>query len=150
MAFLFYNLPHQIFQQLLPLRVLCQISIQQHPLRLHLQARKIAACQIFKNCFRFDETAQFEQSPAAYIAQLGIPAVVRYGSVAHRLCIVENIPHVAATPDGIAEQLAGPLPPRDEARGRIAASRFAGQSEATLRTALGLAGPAASDRAPPP
>lgn len=83
-------------------------------------------------------------------AQLGIPAVVRYGSVAHRLCIVENIPHVAATPDGIAEQLAGPLPPRDEARGRIAASRFAGQSEATLRTALGLAGPAASDRAPPP
>lgn len=74
-------------------------------------------------------------------SQLGIPAVVRYGSVAHRLCIVENIPHVSATADGIAERLAGPLPPRDEARGRLAANRFARQSEATLRSALGLASP---------
>ncbi|GLR50150.1 hypothetical protein GCM10007923_13550 [Shinella yambaruensis] len=73
-------------------------------------------------------------------AQLGIPAVVRYGSLAHRLCIVENIPHVPMTADGIAERLAGPLPPRDEARGRLAADRFARQSEATLRAALGLAG----------
>ncbi|MEW9614380.1 hypothetical protein AB3G45_11185 [Shinella sp. S4-D37] len=72
-------------------------------------------------------------------AQLGIPVVVRYGSVAHRLCIVENIPHVPTTADGLAERLTGPLPPRDEACGRLAAARFARQSEATLRAALGLA-----------
>lgn len=71
-------------------------------------------------------------------AQLGIPVVVRYGSLAHRLCIVENICHVPATADGVAERLAGPLPPRDEVRGRLAADRFARQSEATLRAALGL------------
>ena len=74
-------------------------------------------------------------------AQLGIPAVVRYGSVAHRLCIVENIPHVPTTVDGLAERLSGPLPARDEACGRRAAARFARQSEATLRAALGLASP---------
>ncbi|WP_439624271.1 hypothetical protein [Shinella sp.] len=72
-------------------------------------------------------------------AQLGIPVVVRQGSLAHRLCIVENLTHVPATADGVAERLAGPLPPRDEARGRLAANRFARQSEATLRAALGLA-----------
>lgn len=71
-------------------------------------------------------------------AQLGIPVVVRYGSLAHRLCIVENICHVPATADGVAERLAGPLPPRDEVRGRLAADRFARQSEATLRAGLGL------------
>jgi hypothetical protein len=72
-------------------------------------------------------------------AQLGIPVVVRQGSLAHRLCIVENLTHVPATADGVAERLAGPLPPRDEARGRLTANRFARQSEATLRAALGLA-----------
>ena len=72
-------------------------------------------------------------------AQLGIPVVVRQGSLAHRLCIVENLPHVPATADGVADRLAGSLPPRDEARGRLAAHRFARESEATLRTALGLA-----------
>lgn len=73
-------------------------------------------------------------------AQLGIPVIVRYGSLAHRLCIVENILHVATTAEGLAECLAGPLPAKDEARGRLAADRFARQSEATLRASLGLAG----------
>lgn len=71
-------------------------------------------------------------------AQLGIPVVVRYGSLAHRLCIVENVPHVPAAADGVADRLAGPLPLRDDARGRAAAMRFASHSEATLRAALGL------------
>lgn len=71
-------------------------------------------------------------------AQLGIPVVVRYGSLAHRLCIVENIQHMPATADGVADRLAGPLPPRDERRGRAMASRFARESEAVLRAALGL------------
>lgn len=72
--------------------------------------------------------------------QLGIPVVVRQGSLAHRLCIVENLSHVAApTPEGVAERLTGRLPPLDEARGRLAAARFAHQSEAVLRAALGLA-----------
>ena len=72
-------------------------------------------------------------------AQLGLPVVVRQGSLAHRLCAVEDIPHLAATAEGVAERLAGPLPPRDEARGRLLALRFARLSEATLRTAFGLA-----------
>lgn len=73
-------------------------------------------------------------------AQLGIPVVVRDGSLAHRLCMAENIRHVAATAEGLAGRLAKPLPPREEARGRLAAYRFAQASEATLRGALGLAG----------
>lgn len=71
-------------------------------------------------------------------AQLGIPVIVRQGSLAHRLCIVENLHHVAAVAEDAVERLAGPLPPRDEGRGHRAALRFAGQSEATLRAALGL------------
>ena len=71
-------------------------------------------------------------------AQLGSPAVVRKGSVAHRLCLVENLPHIAATADEVAVRLACPLPPRDELRGRHAALRFAKHSETTLRAALGL------------
>lgn len=74
-------------------------------------------------------------------AQLGIPAVVRQGSPAHRLCIVENLQHVAASAEEAAERLVCPFPPRDEPRGRRAARRFAEHSEATLRAALGLAMP---------
>ncbi|MXN44406.1 hypothetical protein GR138_04335 [Shinella kummerowiae] len=73
-------------------------------------------------------------------AQLGIPVVVRYGSLAHRLCIVENILHVATTADRVAERLADPLPPRDATRGRLMALRFARESEAALRAAFGWAG----------
>lgn len=72
-------------------------------------------------------------------AQLGIPVFVREGSFAHRLCAVENIPHAAATAQGVAQRLAGPLPPRDAVRGRRMARDFARQSEARLREALGLA-----------
>lgn len=79
-------------------------------------------------------------------AQFGIPVVVRHGSLAHRLCIVENIQHVAATADGVASRLDGFLPPRDEARGRLAALRFAEHSEAALRAALGLATVKAPER----
>lgn len=72
-------------------------------------------------------------------AQLGIPVVVREGSLAHRLAVIENIPHVAATAEGVALRLAGPLPPRDAARGQHMAQDFARQSEARLRRVLGLA-----------
>lgn len=72
-------------------------------------------------------------------AQLGIPVVVRYGSLAHRLCIVENIQHISATAEGIADRLAGPLPPLDERRGHTMGLRFARESEATLRAVFGLA-----------
>ncbi|MCJ8052804.1 hypothetical protein GB928_022040 [Shinella curvata] len=71
-------------------------------------------------------------------AQLGIPVLVREGSLAHRLCAVENIPHAGATAEGVARRLAGPLPPRDAMRGRRMAHDFARQSEARLREALGL------------
>ncbi len=74
--------------------------------------------------------------------QLGIPVVVRQGSIAHRLCMAETLPHIAASAEEIAARLTGPLPPRDEPGGRSAARRFAEHSETTLRTALGLpAGP---------
>lgn len=72
-------------------------------------------------------------------AQLGLPVVVRQGSLAHRLCVIEDISHLAATAEGVAERLADPLPPRDEVRGRLSALRFARLSEATLHTAFGLA-----------
>ncbi|MCR6500391.1 hypothetical protein MUO32_15175 [Shinella sp. CPCC 101442] len=72
-------------------------------------------------------------------AQLGIPVFVREGSLAHRLCAVENIPHVAATAEGVALRLAGPLPPHDAMRGRRMARDFTLQSETRLRAALGLA-----------
>lgn len=72
-------------------------------------------------------------------AQLGIPVFVREGSLAHRLCAVENIPHVAATAEGVALRLAGSLPPHDAMCGRRMAHDFALQSETRLRAALGLA-----------
>lgn len=71
-------------------------------------------------------------------AQLGIPVIVREGSLSHRLCVIENIPHVAAAAQGVAQRLAGPLPPRDVLRGRCMAHNFARQSETRLRDALGL------------
>jgi hypothetical protein len=71
-------------------------------------------------------------------AQLGIPVVVRQGSLSHRLCLVENIPHVSFAADGIADRLAASLPSCDARAGRSLAQRFARQSEATLRAALGL------------
>lgn len=71
--------------------------------------------------------------------QLGIPVVVRQGSLAHRLCVVEDLPHIAASPDAVAARLTGRPPPRDAACGHRAALRFAEESEATLRAALGLA-----------
>ena len=70
--------------------------------------------------------------------QLGLPVVVRRGSIGHRLCRMENLRHVAATADDLAVQLASPLPVRDAEGGRLAALRFARQSEAALRDALGL------------
>lgn len=77
-------------------------------------------------------------------AQLGIPVVVRQGSLAHRLCAVENLVHIAVATDKLVERLAGPVPPHDEACGRLAARRFATVSEIALRDALGLAaGPVA-------
>ena len=72
-------------------------------------------------------------------AQLGIPVVVRQGSLAHRLCVTECLPHIAASPETVAARLAGPLPPRDAERGHLAALRFAEESETALRAALGLA-----------
>ncbi|WPE21013.1 hypothetical protein [Shinella zoogloeoides] len=74
-------------------------------------------------------------------AQLGLPVVVREGSLGHRLCAIEDVPHLAAKMEGLSARLAGSLPPRDELRGRHAAERFAMESEATLRAALGLAAP---------
>jgi hypothetical protein len=72
--------------------------------------------------------------------QLGIPVLVRRDSLVHRLCVIEQIPHLATTAEGVAERLAGSVPPRDGARGRALAARFAADSEATLRAALGLKG----------
>lgn len=72
-------------------------------------------------------------------AQLGLPVVVRQGSLCHRLCLLENIRHVAVTANDMTAQLAAPLPPRDMMGGRLAAMRFARHSKAVLRTALGLA-----------
>lgn len=71
--------------------------------------------------------------------QLGIPVVVRQGSLAHRLCTVENLLHIAVAPEQIIERLTGPLPPQNIAWGRYAARRFAQRSEATLREAFGMA-----------
>lgn len=71
-------------------------------------------------------------------AQLGLPVLVRQGSPAHRLCVLEDIPHLAATIGNFVDRLAGPIPARDVPRGRLAAHRFARHSEATLRSALGL------------
>ena len=70
--------------------------------------------------------------------QLGLPVVVRRGSLCHRLCVLENLRHVAVTADDAAAHLAGPLPPRDMMGGRLAAMRFARHSKAELRAALGL------------
>ncbi len=71
--------------------------------------------------------------------QLGIPVVVRQGSLAHRLCTVENLLHIAVAPEQIIERLTGPLPPQNAAWGRYAARRFAQRSETTLRSAFGMA-----------
>lgn len=73
--------------------------------------------------------------------QLGLPVVVRRGSLGHRLCIAEGLRHVAVTAGDLAGQLSGQLPARDMMGGRLAAMRFARHSEVTLRAALGLAAP---------
>ena len=71
--------------------------------------------------------------------QLGIPVIVRENSPAHRLCMTENLAHIAATPTEAAARLTAPLPPCNEPHGHAAARRFAEHTESTLRAALGLA-----------
>jgi hypothetical protein len=71
--------------------------------------------------------------------QLGLPVVVRQGSLCHRLCVLEDLRHMAVTADDMTAQLVAPMPPRDMMGGRLAAMRFASHSKAVLRMALGIA-----------
>jgi hypothetical protein len=70
--------------------------------------------------------------------QMGIPVVVRSGSLIHRLCTLEGFPHVAIDAEADGRQLAAP-PPRDDPDAATArARRFAAASIRQLRQALGI------------
>lgn len=68
--------------------------------------------------------------------QFGIPAIVRQGSLSHRLCIGLGVPHVAATAENLAVAMKDAFPPRDPALGAALARRFRVESIRTLANAL--------------
>jgi glycosyltransferase involved in cell wall biosynthesis len=70
-------------------------------------------------------------------AQLGMPAIVREGSLVHAMCRSEGIPHIAfdaSRPEMLTEVSIAANP----AAGAALAERFAAQSLVALRQALGL------------
>lgn len=69
--------------------------------------------------------------------QLGIPVIVRSGSLSHALCETEGLAHVAVTHDTLDRVFAA-VPRRDPQAGQTAACRFREVSMRRLREALGL------------
>ncbi|TCL72978.1 hypothetical protein [Rhizobium sp. BK251] len=78
-------------------------------------------------------------------AQLGIPAIVRTGSLSHRLCEIEKLAHLDASEQTL-DRLSSFHPLRDEAAGRAVAARFRAISVRHLNAALGLPVPEAGAR----
>jgi len=71
--------------------------------------------------------------------QLGIPVMVRRGSLAHRLCKIEGFAHLAIDPTTDVRAFAN-LPPReDEDKAVDRARRMGAESLERLRAALGVA-----------
>lgn len=70
--------------------------------------------------------------------QFGVPVIVRAGSLSHKFCISEGVPHFGAEATTLCEQLAGPIPARDPQRGAKMALRFRQISLAKLESALGI------------
>lgn len=68
--------------------------------------------------------------------QLGIPVVVRPGSLLERLCLGEGISHFAFDPDHPDDFLAAK--PADPEAGAVLAKRFAAESLGHLQAALGI------------
>ncbi|MFB9950279.1 hypothetical protein ACFFP0_15580 [Rhizobium puerariae] len=85
---------------------------------------------------------------AGRAAQLGIPCIVRTGSLSHRLCLSEGVPHIDATEDTL-DRLARPVPPRDDAAGRAMAARFREVSVARLERIFDLKRPEGRSDDPP-
>ncbi|QRM56456.1 hypothetical protein F3Y30_19370 [Sinorhizobium sp. BG8] len=69
--------------------------------------------------------------------QFGVPVLVREGSLSHRLCETEGIPHLAATAESVSALLARDLSAVDHRRGKALAGRFAETSLTTLHEVLG-------------
>jgi hypothetical protein len=71
--------------------------------------------------------------------QFGLPAIVREGSLSHRLCVAIGAPHVAASAETLEDQLHGThLPPRDAALGARFGRQFRQESAGKLAHALGV------------
>jgi len=72
--------------------------------------------------------------------QLGLPVIVRKGSISHRFCLAENIPHAALSD---FDDLIGQLPcleQKTSQQGNVMAQRFRASSLQKLRISLGIAG----------
>ncbi len=69
--------------------------------------------------------------------QFGLPAIVREGSLSHRLCVETGAPHIAATAETVEAKLAEGLPERDATRGAALAKHFRAVSAQKLAAALG-------------
>lgn len=70
--------------------------------------------------------------------QFGVPAVVREGSLSHRFCSLEDIPHVTARGEGDVAAALAALPPVDPLAGRQLSERLRTENITRLRRILGL------------
>jgi hypothetical protein len=88
-------------------------------------------------------SADYDQASGIFgrAVQLGVPALVREGSFSHKLCLAEDIPHIASTDVNVTERLAESLPRGDQARGRSLSTQFRARSVATLKEMLKLGKP---------
>lgn len=70
--------------------------------------------------------------------QLGLPVIVRQGSISHRFCLAENIAHAALSDfDGLVTQLSR-LEQKPSLLGQVMAQRFRASSLQKLHFALGM------------
>ncbi|EJU08912.1 hypothetical protein LH128_31650 [Sphingomonas sp. LH128] len=70
--------------------------------------------------------------------QFGIPVIVRPGSLSHKFCVSEGVPHISVAAKTLAAELAKPFPVRNPRGGVELASKFRKISLATLQAALGV------------
>jgi hypothetical protein len=71
--------------------------------------------------------------------QLGLPVIVREGSLSHRLCQSEQAPHLAVRADGDIAGVLAELPAENLIFGAKLARKFRQQSLSNLHVALGVA-----------
>ncbi|MEN8659998.1 MAG: hypothetical protein ABF313_18355 [Marivita sp.] len=85
----------------------------------------------------YDPTYDQASGVLGRAVQIGLPVLVRQGSLSHRLCMMENLPHLAVGEHDLDRLSPNALPPADAAAGQVLATKFRARSLATLAQALG-------------